>query len=312
MDFDQLKAFYYTAKLQSFTAAARKLFLTQPAISLKIKALENAVGEKLLERVRRTIRLTPAGEILFRHAEELVGKLDEIDRVVRDIKGLEKGRLAIGASDTTSIYFLPDLLKAFRTTHPNVELEIRSLFSAGVVEKVLDREVDVGVVTLPQNLKNLVVEPLFAQRLVCIASTEHRFAGFSAVRLSELAQEPLVLLARESLTRQILDASFARLTRKPRVAMELSSFEIIKHYVAAGLGVSVIPEKAADALMPGLRCIPLRRRMAIHVGAVYRRDRLLSHPAAVFLEMAREHFGASETGDAAGLVPIRAETPAHN
>ncbi|MBN1441603.1 MAG: LysR family transcriptional regulator [Planctomycetes bacterium] len=312
MDFDQLKGFYYTAKLRSFTAAAKKLFLTQPAISLKIKALETAVGEKLLERVRRTIRLTPAGEILFRHAEEIVGKLDEIDRVVLDIKGLGKGRLAIGASDTTSIYFLPDLLKAFRTTHPNIELEIRSLFSAGVVEKVLDREVDLGVVTLPQAVKSLLVEPLFSQRLVCIASREHRFAEFSAVRLSELMQEPLVLLARESQTRQMLDASFARFSRKPRVALELSSFEIIKHYVAAGLGVSIIPEKAADPLIPGLCCIPLRRRMTVDVGVVYRRDRLLSHPATVFLNMAREHFQGGERGDGSCLVPVDVAGPVRN
>jgi DNA-binding transcriptional LysR family regulator len=290
MDLDQLKGFYYTAKLRSFTAAAKKLYLTQPAISLKVKALENTVGEKLLERVRRTIRLTAAGEILFQYAEELIGKVDELEHVVDELKGLEKGRLSIGASDTTSIYFLPDLLKSFRKAHPNVELEIQSSFSEGVVAKVLDREVDAGIVTLPQNNSHLKVEPLFSQRFVCIVSEGHRFCDFHGLRISDLIQEPLILLGRQSLTRKLLEDCLVYRGKKLRIVLELGSYEIIKHYVAAGLGVSLVPEKAVDHVVSGLRIVPLKKKLNVEVGVVYRTTHLLSHPAVVFLNMVRDHF----------------------
>ncbi len=305
MDFDQLKGFYYTAKLRSFTAAAKKLYLTQPAISLKVKALENTVGEKLLERVSRKVRLTPAGKIIYKLAEDLLGKVDEIAQVVLDIKGLERGRLSIGASDTTSMYFLPTLLKDFQFAHPKIELEIRSVFSANVLEQVLDREVDLGIVTLPQGVGNIVVEPLFSQRLICLVSKRHRFCEFNAVRISDLVKEPLILLSKTSLTRKILDECFSRATNRLQVTLELSSFEIIKHYVAAELGVSVVPERAVDQLLPGLRTVPLRRKLTVDMGIIYRSDRVLSHPATVFLRMAREYFKSS--GQSGSTASVRAK-----
>src|SRR5262245_7518456 len=122
MEFDQLRGFYQVAKLRSFTVAASKLYLTQPAISLQVKALERELGERLFERVGRKVTLTSAGEILYRLAEEVVGKLDEIRSVMGEIRKMERGRFVLGASDTTSLYFIPGLIKEFRRAHPNIEL----------------------------------------------------------------------------------------------------------------------------------------------------------------------------------------------
>ena len=120
MEFDHLRGFYYVAKLKSFTDAASRLFLTQPAISLQVKNLEKAIGEKLFHRHSRTIRLTETGEILFGIVEDLVGKLDDIQRVIHEIQRVERGRLSLGASDTLSLYYLPGLLKSFLGTYPNI------------------------------------------------------------------------------------------------------------------------------------------------------------------------------------------------
>src|SRR5262249_34138881 len=124
MEFDHLKGFYYVAKLGSFTEAAGRLFLTQPAISLQVKALEKELGERLFDRFGRSIRLTHAGSVLYNQVEVLVGKLDEIQRTVVELKKLERGKLSLGASDTTSIYFLPSLLKVFLKRHPKIDLSI--------------------------------------------------------------------------------------------------------------------------------------------------------------------------------------------
>src|SRR2546422_996910 len=135
MEFDQLRGFYQVAKLRSFTEAASKLYLTQPAISLQVKALEKELGEKLFERVGRRISLTLAGEILSRRAEEIVGKVDEIRSVMGELSTLERGRFRLGASDTTSLYFIPDLIKEFRAAHPNIELQIQNRISKEVARR---------------------------------------------------------------------------------------------------------------------------------------------------------------------------------
>ena len=201
MEFDQLKGFYFVAKLGSFTAAASRLYLTQPAISLQVKALEKEIGERLFDRVGRKIRLTPAGKAIFSEVEDLIGKLDEIQQITAEFKSLDRGCLALGASDTTSIHVLPDLLRSFVELHPNVELSISSLFSSEVIRRVLDREVDLGIVTLPVDHPKLEVMRLFRQRLVCIVAPSHRLAARKRIGIEEIGEERLILLEKSVLHR---------------------------------------------------------------------------------------------------------------
>lgn len=290
MEFDHLRGFYYVAKLGSFTEAATRLYVTQPAISLQVKALEKEIGEKLFDRFGRTIRLTHAGQMLLRHVEELITKLNEIQRTVGELRRVEGGRLYLGASDTTSMYFLPDLLKSFLREHSKVELSITSLLTAQVLRKVLDRELDLGIVTLGEIPAPLAAIPLFRQRLVCIACKDHSLAERKVVSLPDLSGEALILLEKQSVTRQQLDAHFRRADCACRPILELSNFEIIKCYVAAGLGVSLVPEAAVSHATEGICVIPLQRPPTFDVGVVHRRDREFSQAAQAFLAMAREHF----------------------
>jgi DNA-binding transcriptional LysR family regulator len=315
MDFDQLKGFYYAAKLKSFTEAASKLYLTQPAVSLQVKALENEIGTKLFERVGRTVRLTYAGEVMFVQAEHLVCVFDNIEQEARALKALEKGRLLLGASDTTSAYSLPDLLKAFKSSYPKVEVKIESMYSSGVARKLLDRELDLGFVTVSQGEprekeQRFSAVPLFAQKLVCIVPSGHPFSRLRSVAASDLAGEPLILLGSESLTRKRIDGYFERAGRSPSVTYELSNFEIIKRFVAAGLGVSLVPEIAVAQPVPGLQVVALKRRLTVEVGILHHRDRVLSRPAAAFLEMARRHFAVPPA--AGGEAPPARPSPGNN
>ena len=291
MEFDQLKGFYYVAKTGSFTEAAERLYLTQPAISLQVKALEKELGERLFDRVGRGIRLTYAGSLLFKQVEDLIAKLDDIHRTVGEIKSLERGTLHLGASDTTSMYFLPGLLQKFLKAYPKIELGITSLISPQVVQMVKDREIDLGIVTLSQFPPSLEAIPLFQQRLIAIVGHEHPFAARKLIDLSELGREPLILLEKSSTTRQRIDAFFEEIHGRPRAIMELSNFEIIKRYVAAGLGVSLVPVEAAHTNADGICPVPLRQALALQVGIVLRQDRKLTRPSRAFLEMAQEHFG---------------------
>jgi len=295
MEFDHLKGFFYVAKLGSFTEAAGRLYVTQPAISLQVKALEKEVGEKLFDRVGRSIKLTHAGSILYRQVEGLIAKLDEIQRTVGEIKSLEVGRLFLGASDTTSMYFLPCLLKAFLKVHARIDLRIVSLISAHVIRKVLDREIDLGIVTLSGTVFSLETLPLFRQQFVCIACRDHPFADRKVVDLQEISGEPMIVLEKQCLTRQIIDGHLEQQCSKLRPVIELSNFEIIKHYVCAGLGIALVPEAAVQSARDGISVIRLRNPLSVDVGIVFRKDRELSQPARAFLVMAREFF--SRSGD---------------
>jgi len=122
----------------------------------------------------------------------------------------------------------------------------------------------------------------------------HDFCNQKTVKIADLAGEPLILLGKGSVTRQRVESYLQRGGKVPKVAMELSSFEIIKRYVAAELGVSLVPKKAVTDLIPGLAAVSLQQSLNIKVGIVYRRDRTLSHPATVFLKMAKVYFAKNK------------------
>ncbi len=291
MELDQLKGFFHVAKLKSFTRAAGKMYLTQPAISLQIKALEKELGEKLFERTGRRVSLTMAGEVLFRLAEEIVTKLDEIRCVIGELHDLERGRCVLGTSDTTSLYFIPELIKEYREAHPKIELQVRNRISQEVVRLVLDCEVDLGIVTLPVEEPRLTVVPLFKHPLACVVASAHPLSNRRSIRASDLRGEPMVALERNSTTRRRIDAYLAASGVQPRTAIELSSFETIKKFVAIGLGVAIVPERAATSASDGIRTVRFAKSPpCIQLGAIYRKDRFLPHPVRVFLELAQAYF----------------------
>lgn len=301
MEFDHLKGFYFVAKLGSFTEAADRLFLTQPAISIQVKALERELGERLFIRAGRISRLTPAGTILFQRVEGLMAKLEEVQDAVKEIQRLERGCLTVGASDTTSIYFLPEILQAFLRAHPMIDLAIRSVLTRQVVRMVLDRELDLGIITVCSVAPQLQVIPLFDQRLVCITSPGHPLASRSTVELAELTRERLVLLEKGSVTRDRIDHFLLLAGHSPRPVMELSNFEIIKRYVSVGLGVSLIPEAATRLEGDRISAIPLAEPLTLEIGIVLREDRHLSHAARAFLDIAHASFQGGAPAPAPGL-----------
>jgi DNA-binding transcriptional LysR family regulator len=290
MEFDHLKGFYYVAKLGSFTEAAGHLYVTQPAISLQVKALEKEIGEKLFDRIGRKIRLTHAGSLLYAQVAELIGRLDDIQRTVGELQKLDRGRLHLGASDTTSMYFLPGLLKEFAREYPGVDLCITSLMSDQINQRVSDRELDLGLVTLSPCSLPLETIPLFQQRLVLITDTEHGLAARKHVNLSDLSGESFIALEGQSVTRTRIDEHFHQARCGVSVVLELSNFEIIKEYVKAGLGISLVPEVAVKKARSELAVVSLKQPLSVGVGITYRKDRELSKSSRAFLDMARDHF----------------------
>ena len=164
MDLDQLRGFFETAREKSFTRAAKKLFLTQPAVSLQVKALEEELGERLFERSGKQVILTEAGRLLLGKAEEIFEAVEAAREEVAALKELRVGRVSVGASDTNCAYVLPYSVTAFRGAYPGVEIRLMDRMSPGVAQLVLDGVVDFGLATLPVAEPRLESYPLFRSR----------------------------------------------------------------------------------------------------------------------------------------------------
>src|ERR1700691_1751282 len=289
MDFDHLTTFLEISKLGSFSRAGQKLFRSQPAVSAQIRQLEQEYGQKLFDRVGKTVKLTAAGEALIVYANRLLNLKEESLRAVSDLSTSPRGTLNIGANEATCLYVLPDLFAAYHRQFPAVQISIYRNFSRKVIEKVEDGTVDVGIVTLPVKSPSLKVHAIFRDRLVLMCSPENPLAAYKSVRTSDIAGQPLIF-PKTGFTRQVLDKQFRPFRSHLRITMELASVGMIKRFVAAGLGVSLISEGfAQDEVRAGqVRLIPVSdMEVWRELGLVYRRDRTLPRSASAFVAMAR-------------------------
>ena len=296
MDLYQLRSFYEIVREQSFTRAADKLFLTQPAISLQIKALENELDEILLERNRRQLRLTPAGEILFAHAKAVLSRLEQARDDIAALRQVLRGRLAIGTSDTNCTYVLPNVLAEFRARYPAVELTIRNRMSPEVSNLVLNDEVEFGLATLPVKHRDLVSESLFERRDVLICPPDHVLGKRRRIGLKQLAEYPFLVLEQGSTSRQLLDEVFQREGLALQVEMTLGGIEIIKRYVEIGLGIALVPEVAVEAEVAAgkVHTIQVNGLAKRQIGLIEHRGRRRSPAVEAFLALLREFVAAGK------------------
>jgi DNA-binding transcriptional LysR family regulator len=287
MDLDQINAFLAIARRGSISQAARDLYRTQPAISLKIRALENELGERLLERRPRGVVLTAAGEVFRRRAEAIGAEIQALSTEIVDLSARRAGRVSLGASDTVCLYLLPRVLERFVRKYPGIELRLHTQISRRVIELIRSDQVDFGIVTLPAEAEGIRWRKLYDDRFVVVLPHGHRLAGRRWIRPEELAGDPIIHLKPDTLTRAWIDHKLEPHGLQGRVRMEVSTIEVIKRLVEVGLGVSLLPEMAiGEELRSGrlrgarLRGVPLERP----VGLVYRKGKYFSHALEAFLD----------------------------
>jgi DNA-binding transcriptional LysR family regulator len=298
MDFDHLITFLEIAKQGSFSRAGQKLYRSQPAVSAQIRQLEQEYGQKLFDRVGKSVRLTVAGETLLEYAGKLLTLRNESLRAVADQASTPRGALAIGANEATCLYVLPNIFSEYQKRFPDVQISIYRNFSHKVLEKIEDGTVDVGIVTLPVKSPSLKVHSIFRDRLVLMVDPSNPLAKQKSVKTADTLDQSWIF-PKTGFMRQVLDKQFRPWRAQLRITMELPSVGMIKRFVAAGLGVSIISEAfAQDEVETGhAKLIPITD-MDIwrELGIVYRRDRTLPRSASAFISLARE--GVATQADA--------------
>jgi LysR family cyn operon transcriptional activator len=242
---DRLRALVAVARAGGFSRAARALGKTQSSISQAVALLEQDAGTLLVVRDGRRTHLTDAGRVLVEHGERVLAALAEARGALAALDDVATGTLALGTSDTFAVHLLPPVLAAFRARHPGVELRLDNRPSPVVAARVADRSLDVGVVSLPlptaERVRLQAIAPL---RDVAIVPRGHVLARRRRLDLADLAAHPLVLLDRSTSARAFLDAAFTAQRLAPRIAMEMSSLQVIIRLVALDFGVSIVPELA--------------------------------------------------------------------
>jgi DNA-binding transcriptional LysR family regulator len=290
MDFDQLATFLYVARLRSFSRAGQKVFRSQSAVSSQIRQLEQEYGDKLLDRAGKDVQLTPAGRVLFGYAERLLDLRDESRLAVADQGAAPRGTLVIGANEATCLYVLPEVFAEYCRLYPGVQINIYRNFSYKIIEKLEEGVIDVGIVTLPIKSPSLRVHSIFRDQLMLMADPHNPLAKHKSVSVGDIAQQPL-LIPRTGYTRQLMDKLFRPYSSQLRVRMELPSIGMIKSFVAAGLGVSLISSSfARDEVLAGrVKLIPLKDvELWRELGLAYRKDRTHTRPTTTFIATVRQ------------------------
>jgi LysR family transcriptional regulator, low CO2-responsive transcriptional regulator len=291
MDFDQLQAFLEVARHASFSRAAEKRFRTQPAISSQIRALEDEVGAKLFDRSGGKVSLTAAGKAFQKYTQETLDARTVMLTSLAEMEHVPRGAITVGANEGTCLHILPEVFADFKKQYPDVSINIKRADYAKVLESVTDNSVDFGVVSLPVKDSRLTVVLIHQDELVIIAPPAHALGRMKSASVAELAKYPLVL-PKAGHTRDALDDLFRERQLKPNHSMELDSSELLKRFVAAGMGVGFIARsnvqedvRAGSLAAISMADAQLRRDLAL----VFRKDKALSRAAIAFIEIAKKH-----------------------
>ena len=287
MTFGQLKTFVEVAHQGSIRAAAIVLAVTEPSVSAAISSLQGELGVALVERQGRGIRLTPAGEELARYAAQILGLRDEAGRRIREKAG-QSAQLRISAVTTAGEYLLAPILKGFRMRHPNVQLWMQVGNQASVFESLTSHQADIGIGGRPSRDGDIEGEPFLENRLMVVASPDHRLASKGWFDPSELSGETWLLRESGSGTRHNTEEFFNETGIESSQVMTLGSNGAVKQAAAVGLGVTLISSHAvASELGSGtlsqlkVKGTPLKRSWH----ALYRARSSLTPSAAEFLKL---------------------------
>lgn len=278
MDIAELKAFTAVAETGSFSLAAERLFLTQPAVSKRIASLETALETRLFDRIGRSVSLTESGRALLPRAQRILVELEDSARVIANLSGEIHGTLRFGTSHHIGLHRLPPALKQFTRRHRQVRLDIRFMDSEAACHAVEQGELELGIVTLPPRPPaSLTTRTIWPDPLGIVVSPDHPLAHSQTVLLSDLARYPAILPAPNTYTRQIAEQAFRELALTLDVALSTNYLETIKMLVSVGVGWSLLPLTMLDAQIRQLavREITLQRSL----GIVHHRERTLSNAA---------------------------------
>jgi DNA-binding transcriptional LysR family regulator len=271
---DQLQTFAEVVEFGSFSAAAERAGITQPAVSLQIRQLERQLGVRLIERVGRRAQATPAGQDLLVHARRIREEVATALAAIAPHRSGALGRVRIGTGATACIYLLPPILRKLRERMPGLEITVRAVNTPDILKLLEDNALDLALVTLPASGRSFEITKIYEEELVAVFPA-HEPPPNEPITPRFLAEKPLILYETGGNSRRVVDQWFLRGGHTSKPVMELGNVEAIKELVGAGLGWSVLPRLAVSRPEPHISAEPLAPRLSRSLGVVLRRDKHL-------------------------------------
>jgi LysR family carnitine catabolism transcriptional activator len=291
MNVKQLRAFLAVAQCLSFAQAGERLHLSQPALSLTVKSLEDELGGKLLSRTTRSVSLTPEGETLLPLARRLLADWDNTEELLRQRFTLQLGKVSIAAMPSYAGNLLPAALKVFRGRYPRVNVAVHDVINEQVLEMVRHRRVELGIGFEPESSSSLSFTPFYMDRFVAVVPKDSPLAQRAEVTWSELLREDFIALQRPSAVRLLLEQDLHRQHGKLSVAFESHQLSTIGRMVASGLGVSAVPSLCIQQMRElGAHCVALAEpRIERRIGLMMLGDHKLSAAAQALRDVLIEY-----------------------
>ncbi len=291
MDKTTLTTFINVAENQSFSLAAEALFMTQPAISKRIKLLEQQLDCRLLNRGAKTITLTQAGLELLPRARKIIQEMDDCKQLMTDLSGQTMGSLSLATSHHIGLHRLPPVLQQFVQRHPKVELDLHFMDSEEACHSVDNNQMEIAIVTLPnKQWSNLNTQCIWTDELVIICNHQHSLAHKTQVKLVELLDYPTILPSKGTFTRNIIEKTLQKHKTALKIRMESNYLETIKMLVSVGLGWSILPrnmlKNQKDICIINLEEFKAQRQL----GAVTHKHRTLSNPTSAMIKLLHEQL----------------------
>lgn len=293
MEITNLQAFIAIAETGSFSAAAERLFLTQPAVSKRLRQLEEQLGSRLLDRNGRQVRLTQSGRELLPGARQILKDLQALKQRIAEIEGHAMGSMSLATSHHIGLHRLPPVLRAFRERHPQVTLDLHFMDSEKACEQVEQGELEVAVVTLPfRHSERLEYLPIWDDPLQLVCAPEHPLARASSVRMEELQNHPAVLPAHGTFTREAIEQALLSVRDQLVIDLETNYLETIKMMVSVGLGWSILPRSMIDDSLRAPALLDLHARRSL--GVITHCQRTRSRAVEALIDLLQEHADATD------------------
>jgi DNA-binding transcriptional LysR family regulator len=298
MEIRQLRYLEAVARHRHFTNAANELHVAQSALSHQVRRLERELGVELLRRTTRSVQPTEAGALVAARARAVLAQTDALRSEIDELRGLVRGRLAVGAMLFGGGLDIPALLARFTASFPHVEVGVREGTAQRMLEMLADGSLDLAFALEVQAPAEVGRLELSSEELTVVTSREHALAGRGPLSVSALAGHPLIAFEHGSSTRQLLDAALAGADVEPRIAVEANDLTLVRSLAARGLGVAVLPRSFVELPGPTVSFRPLSPAMRMRVVLWWLQARSLTPAARTFVEFAREHRppAARQTG----------------
>ncbi len=286
MDIQNIRAFLMVAETTSFSRAAEKLFITQPAVSKRIATLEDSLDCKLFDRLGKKVQLTQAGLALLPSYQRVVAEINEGKRIISTLRTEVSGHMKFGTSHHIGLHRLPPILRKYTRQYPEVELDIQFMDSEQAASLILKGDIELALITLADNIEQpLTTIPIWTDIMSCVVAKDHPLAKKKNITVEQLSEHGVLLQSQSTHTRDIIDQAL-KLNSDVKIIMESNYLETIKAMIQNGLGWGVLP---LSMINKSLKKLTIKNvSMERHLGVLLHESRTLSSPANALLETLKE------------------------